>query len=163
VSERPAAGGRLRRLLRALSQLPAEEVPSLIRMMGWVLALPLLKRVLPLPALVRLVWVRPTPGTRDVERERRVAALVRRLYGSSLVRLDENCLERSLLTYRLLARLNASPELVTGVRKQGDAVVGHAWVMVDGQPVGEPPESIEGFAPVLTFDPRGRLRSGGRT
>jgi hypothetical protein len=80
-----------------------------------------------------------------------VATLVRRLYASNLVPLDNNCLERSLLTYRLLARLNARPELVTGIRRQGGAIAGHAWVMVDGDPIVEPPETLDDFSQVMTF------------
>jgi Transglutaminase-like superfamily len=154
--------GRRRGLGQALSRLSLADVVPLIGMTGWALVLPVLKRLLPLPALVRLVWARPRSRTRDVERERRVAGLVRRLYRSPLAALDENCLERSLLTYRLLARLDASPELVTGVRRQGDAVIGHAWVTVDGEPVGESRESVEGFAPVLSFGPDGRQRGAAR-
>ena len=145
------------RLVRALRRLPASDVPLLMRMTGWALLLPLLKRLLPLPALVRFACVPPGRAARDRDRERHVAALVRRLYGSPLVR-DENCLERSLLLYRLLGRLNASPDLVTGVRRDEDGVVGHAWVAVDGEPVGEARESIDGFEVILSFDARSRLR-----
>jgi hypothetical protein len=144
---------RRRTLARALYSLLASpaDLRVLIWMASWAVALPVLKRSLPLPALARLMWARPRASRRDTERERRVSALARRLYRSGMVTRDDNCLERSLLIYRFLARLNANPQLVAGVRKGEAGVLGHVWVTVDGEPVGESSDSLGGFSPVIAF------------
>jgi hypothetical protein len=154
VSASPAsASRRAHRLAWAFWHVlsrPADLV-VLIRMAAWPLALPMLKRRLPLPALARLMWAQPRTGPRDLERERRTSALARRLYRFRIVARDDNCLERSLLTYRFLARLNANPQLVAGVRMGDEGVLGHVWVTVDGEPVGESADALEIFSPVVVF------------
>jgi hypothetical protein len=125
----------------------------------WAPVLPVLKRLLPLPALARLMWAKPRVGPRDTERELHISGLVRRLYASGIVPRDANCLERSLLTYRLLARRNANPELVAGVLRSDKGVVGHAWVTVDGHPVGESAEAIDRYSRVVVFGAEGGRRA----
>ena len=82
---------------------------------GWLIArfLPayvaftMLKHMVPLQRLVRLAWRFPA-GRRDHEAERRLVASVLRL--SQFVGLrDRDCLQRSLLVYRLLSRSGADP------------------------------------------------------
>jgi hypothetical protein len=75
----------------------------------------------------------------------------------------DNCLERSLVTYRFLGRLGAGPELVVGVGSEGEATVGHVWVTVDGRPVHDEPQSLDAYETVVVFDSDGRrseLREG---
>jgi hypothetical protein len=57
--------------------------------------------------------------------------------------------------YRYLSRLNANPRLETGVRKDGADLDGHAWVVVDGEPVYEKPVELEPFVRVVSFGARG--------
>lgn len=125
------------------------------RIVPWALVLPALKYLIPLPALARLMWARPVSKRRDRERERRVVSLVGALYRSRALGRDENCLERSLLTYRTLSRLGADPRLVAGLGSDSSRLVGHAWVTVDGEPVGEPASASEGLSRVIVFGPRG--------
>jgi hypothetical protein len=103
------------------------------------------------------MWAQPTVTGRDPERERRVAALVRRVYRSGLVARDDNCLERSLLTYRRLARLNARPTLVAGLRREDDDLLGHVWVTVDGAPMAESAESLDRFSSIVSFGAEGSI------
>ena len=144
--------GRRRTAFGRLIRRPADAW-IVLRLLPWALALPALKYVVPLPRLARLMWARPVSARRDRECERRVAALVRGLSGT-LTR-DENCLERSLLAYRFLSRLGADPRLVAGVRRDTNELIGHVWVTVDGEPVGEPPGTIADFARVVVFGPSG--------
>jgi Transglutaminase-like superfamily len=124
----------------------------LARMLAWRLALPLLKRALPLPRLARLAAGGPrrelpfTPA--------QVVSLSHRLFGARAAE-SSDCLERSLLTYRFLLRTGAAAELVCGVRRADGAVVGHAWVAVAGAPVDEPPEALAGYATLVAFDASG--------
>jgi len=109
-------------------------------------ALPLLKRVLPLPRLVRFMWLPAHASDRHRERELRTAHLVRRLCRTS----GGNCLERSLILYRYLARANADPRLVVGMGKP-DEFLGHVWVTVDGRPLLDSPETLRGYTAVVRF------------
>jgi hypothetical protein len=158
------ASGRLAVRARAVRSLVgAIETPGDLLLVGgvalWSLALPLLKRVLPLPTLARLMWRRPV-ATRRRDREARLALmsrLVPRL--TSLARRD-NCLERSLLAYRLLSAAGARPRLVVAVGGGSTGVRGHVWVTVDGRPVHDTERDLEGFAPTIVFGDGGRAEHG---
>lgn len=127
------------------------------RMAGWAVVLPVLSRVVPLPALVRLMVPRDAAGAgaRDAERERRIVALTRLVY-TPLVRADRGCLQRSLVAYRYLARAGAAPRLVVGMRRGEGAVEGHAWVTVDGDVRGDSPARVAGYGTVVAFGGDGR-------
>jgi len=124
-------------------------------MAGWSLTVPLLKHVLPLPALARLAWTRPRGQRRKVG-EPEIAQLA---WWTSRVqprRFPDNCLERSLVTYRFLARAGARPRLVTGVgRPEGD-IVGHVWVTVEDKPVHDAAESLRAYGTLVEFGEGGR-------
>jgi hypothetical protein len=127
------------------------------RLLLWSLALPILKRLLPLETLVRFVWAAPRTTRRRPDLERRVVRLAHAVWARSPAgRSDENCLERSLAVYRFLSRLNADPELVAGVRKDGSDLVGHVWVTVAGVPLGEPAAELGEYTPMIVFGARGR-------
>jgi hypothetical protein len=134
--------------LRALASLLASPADSwlAVRTVGWMCALPLLKRLLPLPRLVHLMWLDANTSERHLERELRTARVVRRLCRTS----GGNCLERSLILYRYLARANAAPRLVVGMGKP-DEYLGHVWVTVDGGPLLESPETLRAYTEVVRF------------
>jgi Transglutaminase-like superfamily len=125
-------------------------------MLAWRLALPLLKRALPLPRLVRLA-ARAGPGDGAVTPTQVVGAS-HRLFGERAPE-SSDCLERSLLTYRFLAEAGVAPELVWGLQRDSGRLIGHAWVLVGGTPVDERPEALERYAPVVTFDANGERRA----
>jgi Transglutaminase-like superfamily len=122
-----------------------------LRMAGWRLVLPLMKGRLPLPRLVRLMWLGGRAGRVTPEREARIADLARMVYRSDHVSRRGNCFERSLVLYRYLSAAGADPHLVVGMRTSEAAVRGHAWVTVRGEPVEEPPHSLEGLTQVVSF------------
>lgn len=131
-------------------------VATLMRMLPWAAALPILKRTMPLPRLVGLAASSPRNGRPRPGGEERIVELTRLLYRSRAIAGRDNCLERSLLAYRFLTKLDARPELVVGMQKGGDEMMGHVWVLLEGQPVHETPQLLAGFVPVLVFDHRGR-------
>jgi Transglutaminase-like superfamily len=119
------------------------------------LLLGLLKHLVPLRWLAKWTWCEKA-GPRDPVAERRLTANVLRL--SKLLRIaDRDCLQRSLLLYRLLSALGADPELVVGLREQDGKIIGHAWVLVDGKSLVEPESDLVRFSPVLRFGARGAL------
>lgn len=127
----------------------------LVRMGAWSLVLPVLKRLLPLPSLVRLMSGKGS-GRRSDAREEQVVRSARRVYR---MRRPGSCLERSLLVYRYLSNANADPRLVIGVRREDSDVIGHAWVLVDGSPLYESSASLELFSTVVEFAPDGSISS----
>jgi hypothetical protein len=122
------------------------------RMLAWAMALPVLKRVVPLPRLVRLAGAARVREVRSSRRETQVVALAQRLCGP-LARRDGGCLSRSLLGYRFLGQAGARPKLIVGVRKEGDRVLAHAWLTVDDRIVNDTEENVGAYRPILTSEP----------
>lgn len=86
--------------------------------------------------------------------ERRPAAGELARYGRAVERAARHlpggatCLERSLLLLWMLRRAGLSCELRVGVRRGEDgALLAHAWLEHEGQPVGDHPEVAESYAP----------------
>ena len=145
-----ATAKRRARILGGVACRPADAWLAL-RMLGWRLVLPVLKRALPLPRLVRLMWAGPGPGAPPSGRLARIAELARIVYRSQHHSRAGNCLERSLVLYRYLSAAGADPQLLVGLRPDGAAPRGHAWVTVNGVEIEEPPEALEGLARVVAF------------
>ena len=154
----PSLASRARAFLAFLAT-PADAA-LYARMFAWRLFLPGLKYMLPLPRLARLMSARTRRGGRRLERERRVVTLTASLYEpNGALAADDDCLERSLLAYRYLAREGADPRLVIGMREaSGQGERGHVWVTVDGRPVTDSREVVDSFVPVVSFDAGGRRR-----
>ena len=134
-------------MARALRRLKIGSVMG--RLLSAYVLLGLLKHVVPLRWLARWAWC-PAAGPRDRELERRLAARVLRL--SQLVGLpDRDCLQRSLLLYRVLSRAGADPTLVAGFQRVNGRIIGHAWVVVDGCAVIESEANVLKFLPTLGF------------
>jgi hypothetical protein len=120
-----------------------------LRITAWSVVMPLLKRWIRLTSLVRLMWKDPghperADSSEDIIRLTARAARVRPTRRA-------NCLERSLLAYRFLSGAGADARLVIGVRSDGSMIAGHAWVLVDGAPIHDTPETIADFVPVMEF------------
>lgn len=135
------------------SELTASELWLGLRMAGWSLLVPLLKYALPLPSVVRVMAGsrRARGAAVDASRIVQLAWWTSRLQPR---RFPGNCLERSLVTYRFLAKAGADPRLVVGVRSTPEPARGHVWVTLDGRPLHESRESLEGLMPLIEF---GRL------
>jgi hypothetical protein len=125
------------------------------RLLPAYVLLGLIKHLVPLNWLARWVWCPPT-GQRDREVERRLASSV--LWLSQMVGLpDRDCLQRSLLLYRVLSRAGAEPKLVVGFDRINGRILGHTWVIVDGHTVIEPETDLLRFSPTFSFGTRGTL------
>lgn len=116
----------------------------------------LLKHLVPLKwLLARWAW-RPPAGQRNREAERRLAGNVLRL--RQLIGLpDRDCLQRSLLLYRVLSRAGANPKLVVGFHRLNGQITGHAWVLVDGHPVLESKDALRQFSSAMAFGAAGEI------
>ena len=140
--------------MRCLRNLSKTSLSEAVRILGWACVMPILKRAIPLQTLVRLV--RRTGGRhRDGVREDQIVTFAR--WACRITRWSSggNCLERGLIAYRFLGAINAQPTLVVGIGRGEGAMRGHAWVVIDGRPVGEHPATLGEYTPVLTFGPDG--------
>lgn len=112
-----------------------------VRMPGWIRREPLstlLPRLTPAPPSAPA-----RPGTpEDVAA---MAAFVLRLR----LPLDNTCLTRSLTLYRCLRLERVPVQVVFGVRPDREIREGHAWLELDGCPLMEPVERMQGFTPIF--------------
>jgi Transglutaminase-like superfamily len=144
-----ATVGRRTRFAASLLASPTDSW-LVLRMAGWRVCLPVLKRRLPLARLARLMWMGERARPVTVQREARIAELARIVFRSEHVSRAGNCLERSLVLYRYLSAAGVDPHLVVGITV-GETVRGHAWVIVRGEPVEEPPSSLAGLTRLVSF------------
>ena len=86
-------------------------------------------------------------GDRDLpSREGEMAVLASRRAVARLCRLN-TCLTRSIVLFQLLER-RYRVKLEMGFRSGSEGPDGHAWVTVDGVPLGEHEENLETFTTV---------------
>jgi len=142
--------GRVR-VMRQLIEQPAD-VWLAVRMMGWALILPPLTRLVPLPRLTRWLWSVGQDRIRPHDPER-VAFLGRAIYGRKRP-LRDNCLVRSLLTYRFLAEADADVRLVVAVRP---GMAGHVWVTLGNRPLLEDEAALAAFEPLFVVGRYGQV------
>ena len=95
------------------------------------------------------MWRPPVkPPARPVERIVSIVARIGHLSGG-------NCLNRSLIAYRLLSRAGADPILTVGVAKT-EEVVGHTWVSIAGVPLLDEPGALAKYTEIVSFGSNGR-------
>lgn len=120
-------------------------------MVSWAAALPVLKRRMSVTRLVETA----RPQGRTSARPETVIALARWVY--RIPGFRDNCLEKSLVTYRYLPTGPNEYRLVLGVRRaEGEGPPGHAWLTIDGRPVHDAPGALADLVPILSFDEEGR-------
>ena len=132
-----------------MAKVRPRHLPLVARMAFWRVALPVAKRFVTAERLVRFLAA-PGNRARSTRDEEMAVRLAGRLWRSS----EGPCLERSLALYHELGRLGAHPELVLGIGQEGDDVIGHAWVEVDGRHVLELKEPKH-FAGLARFADKG--------
>src|SRR5437763_1247565 len=131
--------------------------PSLIflatRMLAWALLLPFLKRIRPLPDVVRIMHRRPSGKFFINYCQQDVIAVAGRIYRSA----QGKCLEKSLLLYRYLLATGNDPKLAVGFRKMDRQWMGHSWVIVGNCPIDEPAAALKDFSRLLIFNSDGAI------
>lgn len=144
------AGTRLGRALPRLVRCAAADPRLFARAFGWRLVLPVLKGVVPIGTLAN--WMGRSSARGRVDHRRRVESVERLLREGGRMVISANCLDRSLLIYRLVSESDADAALVMGVREADAVVTGHAWVELDGRPFADP--TAGDFQPIQTWRPR---------
>jgi hypothetical protein len=142
---------RLARWWRSLDH--PRDLPILVGMQAWVLWLLVARRFRSLQQL--LARLRPPGASGRRASDERCASLVR--YARFVVWLDRlfirnPCLYECLLLYRYLRLEGRQAEIAFGVRPEGDALEGHAWVLLDGRPLTASAEDVGRYEPLWTTD-----------
>jgi hypothetical protein len=89
---------------------------------------------MPLPDLVRSFERPPRSSRAGIDPARLIvltSAAFRRLG------IQDFCVPLSLLAFSRVTRWGYRPEIVFGIAKDGERLHGHAWIEIDGSPVGE--------------------------
>jgi hypothetical protein len=134
-------------------------VARLARLLATFSALGVLKHLVSLPTLVR--WASQAPSGRTARAADDIASDVVRA-GAFGGWPDRDCLQRSLLLYRELARAGWRPELVVGFERGSAGLLGHAWVRAGGRVIADGDAAVARFEPALVFGADGALRDGAR-
>lgn len=108
---------------------------------------------MPLPSLVQFFDHPPrsTPCCIDPERLIVLTSAAFRRIG-----LKDFCVPLALLAFARLTRCGFEPEIVFGIAKTGDRLHGHAWIEIDGRPVGEGASPYETFRKTFAYSSAGR-------
>lgn len=123
------------RSVRSAVHLDARDRAFALRACALGAALPPLLRLVPLPVLVRGVAGRPSGA--DLPSPERMVALTDRVLRFGRGPWRPNCAVRSLVLLRYLRRRGEPAAVSFGVRKTGEALDGHAWVSLAGEPFAE--------------------------
>ena len=151
----PGLYQRARGCASRLTECLTTDSRLVVQLAVWRLSLPLLKRVIKLSTLAELMSSSPAAPLDESQRRQRVGLVQRFVARGGRLLVSRNCLERSLLLYRLLSQADARPVLVLGARKDGSSVAGHAWVELDGDPIFEPDR--DEYVPIVTFGLHGSV------
>jgi hypothetical protein len=119
-----------------------------------VIAIKLGLRWVALPTLMH--WL--TPRRRSKSRDPDVLEREIRYTNATLCRLPGRgrlaCLPRSLALYRLARLRGIEARLHCGVRREGDGIVGHAWVTVDGAALLATDDDDAEWKETFTYPPK---------
>lgn len=145
----------LRRVAREV-QSPADAL-LMAKVCGWAFVLPMAKHLVAVKSLATTMRKAPRGHVRDRAREIRIVTYARWASRLTRWRSGGNCLERGLIAYRYLCEAGADPMLVVGIGRGEEGVIGHAWVLIDGHPVGESLSVLATYTPVFAFASNGQL------
>jgi hypothetical protein len=120
-----------------------------------LLVFAVLKHVVSLQRLAKWAWREPGINRPPVAPERIVERL---LLARRLARWhSDDCLQSSLLAYRMLSDAGAGPILYVGFRDDQQGTVGHAWVVVDGRVMIDTAPRATRYVPAMAFGRGGAL------
>jgi transglutaminase superfamily protein len=140
-----------------------------VRVGLWLCTLPIRMRMRSLPSLLhQLTPVRrhvSRRGPLELEQAVRIVRRICRLRCFRGPRFPQACLRQALALYHLLSQLGYPVAIHFGVSKDGEALRGHSWVTVDGQPLAErlSPEALHtiySFPATASYASQERPRAG---
>lgn len=116
-----------------------------------MVALPVLQRVLPLPALVTLYGARMPLTILPPLDPDRLLFLIQGLLQQRIGMIRPNCMKQSLVLCHFLRQWGHPVSLYFGVAKQGGTLAGHCWVELAGRPFGEKDDPRRAFTVTYVF------------
>lgn len=129
-----------KRAARFVLREPVSALTAL-RMAGWVAALSLFIKWMPLPRALKLVAprARRTSPPKDAEQaQAKLAQLLDSLLAADLWIFTPTCWKRAPVLHRFLALRGIETRVVFGVRREGEETLsGHAWLEAGGEPLLE--------------------------
>lgn len=144
--------------LRRYWSLPLAERVLLARAFAYLWVLTVALRLFGFRALIQRAPSADGPSTdKGLQRARGYAGLIERASRYHVVRA--RCLQCSLALHYWLRREGLPSELRIGVRTAAGTLQAHAWVELDGVPVGDTDGSIAPFTPLFTSGAGERLAS----
>jgi len=127
----------LKTVLPALKKTKMIEIRLLLEMTSLLMLLPLLKRTLSLPALIRFFDAKPTSEKLPVDLDRLIQ-LTKRLLNIRVGFLSPNCVKQSLILFHFLRKYGHPANIHFGISKNDAGNLhGHAWVSLTGKPFAE--------------------------
>lgn len=141
---------RVQAVYRNVAAFRLRELYLLIWSAGLLVALPVLQRVLTLPALVTVFGTKRMPTMLPPLEPERLLYLVRGLLHQRIGMIRPNCMKQSLMVFHYLRRWGAPVTIHFGVAKRDEAIEGHCWIELAGQPFGERGNPRREFVQVYT-------------
>ena len=111
--------------------------------------LPVAVRMLALPTVLKLCDHWPRAG-RLRHGPQALVFRVRRWLWHGRGPWTSTCLTRSLVLYAMLRQHGYRPRFVVGVMGAQARFAAHAWVLLDGIPLGDPRGAVEGYSQLLS-------------
>jgi Transglutaminase-like superfamily len=142
---------RLQAVIRKVSALRLRELWLLMSSAGLLVALPVLQRVLTLPALVTLFGTKTLPTLLPPLEPERLLFLIRGLLHQRIGMIRPNCMKQSLVLFHFLRQWGAPVTIHFGAATRDGALEGHCWVELAGHPFGEKGNPRPAFTTVYTF------------
>lgn len=127
----------LHAIYRKVSLFRLREIRLLLWSAGLLVALPVLQRVLTLPALATLYGARMPLTILPPLDPDRLLFLIQGLLQQRIGMIRPNCMKQSLVLFHFLRQWGHPVSLYFGVAKQDGTLAGHCWVELAGQPLGE--------------------------
>lgn len=115
-----------------------------IRAAAAAILAPIVLRMLPLPRVLTLLD-RASSAGHDHYRAHALAHRVRRWLRYGRGPWKETCLNRSVILYSMLRQHGYHPRLHIGVSGTDARFTAHAWVSLDGEPLGDMPTHLAAF------------------
>jgi hypothetical protein len=142
---------RLQAISRKVFALRLRELWLLMSSASLLVALPILQRVLTLPALVALFGANILLTLLPPLEPDRLLFLIRGLLHQRIGMIRPNCMKQSLLLFHFLRQWGAPVTIHFGAAKRDEALEGHCWVELAGQPFGEKGNPWPAYTTVYTF------------
>ena len=124
----------------------------LLRITGMLLILPILQKMLTLPALLH--WCDARVVASPCVTPSRLLALVRGVCQPHLGVFRPNCVKQSLVLFHFLRQWGYPVQMHFGVVKHERTLAGHCWLELYGQPFAEPAEPQHVFTVVYSYPER---------